>query len=441
MAKKSSLHFIELSRRFIQSITTKRKYRVNEKDFTRDRKLPFATMAFCMIRLLRQNIQVEVNSYFSASNRLKTSNQMSVTSSAFVQSRKKIKPEMFSDLSKIIATDFYLDNDENIKLYKGHRVLSVDGSTINLPLTDELKNIYGLFNNQTKTDDVVIGRVSILYDVLNEIVLDGKLCSIQEAEVPLSREHFKYAKKGDLIIMDRAYPSFESLYLMIQLGIHGLFRCKHTFSNVVKNFYDSNKKEQTIEIRPGKNHSFEGLPYDKNSALTVRMIRIVLPSGEVEILMTTLLDNKKYLHKEFKDLYFKRWPIETYYDRFKNIIGVENFSGTSDQFIQQEFNCALYMSNLQSILTKEAQEEANEKYQNRKYEYKINSSLSLCNIRTKLVELFTSKKENEVIMQELKILFVLNVVPVRPNRSFIRKHDKYRTRTKPKQFNNRRCVL
>jgi len=441
MAKKSSLHFIELSRRFIESITTKRKYRVNEKDFTRDRKLTFATMSFCMIKLLRQNIQVELNSYFSAVNRFKTTNQLSVTSSAFVQSRKKIKPEMFSDLSKIIATDFYQDNDENIKLYKGHRVLGIDGSTLNLPLTDEIKNIYGLFNNQTKTDDVVIGRVSILYDVLNEIVLDGKLCSIQEAEVPLSRKHFEHAKKGDLIIMDRAYPSFESLYLMIQLGIHGLFRCKHTFSNVVKNFYDSNKKEQTIEIRPGKNHSFEGLPYNKNSTLTVRMIRIVLSSGEVEILMTTLLDNKKYLHKEFKDLYFKRWPIETYYDRFKNIIGVENFSGTSEQFIQQEFNCALYMSNLQSILTKEAQEEANEKYQNRKYEYKINSSLSLCNIRIKLVELFTSKKENEVIMQELKTLFVLNVVPVRPNRTFIRDPDKYRTRTKPKQFNNRRCVL
>lgn len=441
MAKKSSLCFIELSRRFIQSITTKRKYRVNEKDFTRDRKLTFDTMSFCMLKLLRQNIQVELNSYFSVSNRLKTNTPMSVTSSAFVQSRKKIKPEMFSDLSRIIATDFYQDNDENIKLYKGHRVLSIDGSTINLPLTDEIKKIYGLFNNQTKTDDVVIGRVSILYDVLNEIVLDGKLCSIKEAEVPLSREHFKYAKKGDLIIMDRAYPSFESLYLMIQLGIHCLFRCKHTFSNVVKNFYDSNKKEQTIEIRPSENHSFKGLPYNRNSTLTVRMIRIVLPSGEVEILMTTLLDNKKYLHKEFKDLYFKRWPIETYYDRFKNIIGVENFSGTSDQFIQQEFNCALYMSNLQSILTKEAQEEANEKYQNRKYEYKINSSLSLCNIRTKLVELFTSKKENEVIMQELKTLFVLNVVPVRPNRTFERKPDKYRQRTKPKQFHNRRTVL
>ena len=99
------------------------------------------------------------------------------------------------------------------------------------------------------------------------------------------------------------------------------------------------------------------------------------------------------------------------------------------------------MSNLQSILTKEAQDEAQEKYKNRKYEYKINSSLSLSFIRSRLVELFASKKNNEQIMQELKNLFVLNVIPVRPGRNFSRDPDKYRTRTKPRQFNNRRVVL
>ena len=61
MAKKSALNFIDLSRRFIQSIATKQKYRVSEKDFTRSRKLTFATMALCMIKLLKQNLQVELN--------------------------------------------------------------------------------------------------------------------------------------------------------------------------------------------------------------------------------------------------------------------------------------------------------------------------------------------------------------------------------------------
>jgi len=64
----------------------------------------------------------------------------------------------------------------------------------------------------------------------------------------------------------------------------------------------------------------------------------------------------------FKDLYFERWKIETFYDRLKNIINIENFSGTSPQFILQEFNCALYMSNMQTILIEDAESEVKEIY-------------------------------------------------------------------------------
>lgn len=441
MAKKTGLDFINLSKEFIELLSTKQKYRIREKDFTRERKLTFSELSLCMLRLIRQNIQVELNKYFSDIKKSLMDKSFSFTSSAFVQSRKKIKPDMFYDLNNLIATDFYQDNDEVVELYKGHRLLSIDGSTINLPVNKETKEIYGTFNNQKQTNDVVIARVSILYDILNEIVVDGKLSNFNIGEVTLSRHHIQLAKENDIIIMDRAYPSFESMYEMQQKKVHFIYRCKINFSNAVNQFYESNQKDAVIEIKPKQHDSFKDLPYDKNTSINVRMLSIELPSGEREILMTSLLDNKIYPYSDFKFLYFKRWGIETYYNRFKNIIGVEHFSGISNQFIQQEFNCALYMSNLQSILTKEAQQEADEKYEHRHYEYKINSSLSLCFIRNKILELFTSKKDNESIMKELKTLFVTNVIPIRPDRTFERNPDKYRQRTKPKQFTNRRIVL
>lgn len=441
MAKKSELHFIEVSKKFIQSITTKQRYRISEKDFTRERKLTFETMALCMINLLRQNIQVELNSYFSITNSLAKIHYDTVTSSAFIQNRKKIKPDMFYDLSKLMVKEFYQDNDENINLYKGHRLLGIDGSTINLPVNNSTKAIYGTVTNQNKVDDVIIGRVSILYDLLNEIVLDGKLMPFSNGEVTMSRCHLTDIKQGDIVIMDRAYPNFQSIYLMQKESIYFIYRCKVNFSNEVTKFYESKKKEAIIEIKPTQNHSFKDLPYNKDASIKVRMLRIELSSGETEILMTSLLNKEIYPRSDFKKLYFKRWGMETFYNRFKNIIGVENFSGTTNQFIQQEFNCALYMSNMQSILTKEAQAEANEKYQDRMYEYRVNSSLSLCFIRKRLIELFSSKKESQEIMLELKQLFIANVIPIRPNRTFERNPNKYRQRTKPKQFNNRRTIL
>ena len=146
-----------------------------------------------------------------------------ITSSAFIQSRKKLKPELFYALHQLMVSEYYKDNDANVKLYKGMRVLSIDGSTINLPITPSTVAEYGIYNNQKKTDDVVIGRVSVLYDVLNEIVLDGVLRPFSEGEVALSREQFVYAQKGDLIFMDRAYTSFDSAYTLQQMEVHFLF--------------------------------------------------------------------------------------------------------------------------------------------------------------------------------------------------------------------------
>lgn len=441
MAIKPNSHFTSLSSDFIYSSETKKLYRITDKDFIRNRKLPFEELVLCMLKLLRHNIQSEVNTFFKELRGTVKSSVKKITSSAFVQSRRKLKPDLFFDLNNLIARDYYLDNDEKVKLYKGHRVLAVDGSTINLPLTKELINIYGTFNNQKQTDDVIVARVSVLYDVLNELVLDGKLVPFSEGEVPLSHGHLNYAGKGDLIIMDRAYTSFDSAYKMQQRGIEFLFRCKQTFSNQVKAFYESGKQEDVIEIKPKQHKSFKGLPYKPESAIQVRMLRIELSSGETEILMTSLLDTEKYQHQEFAQLYFERWKVETFYNRFKNIIGVENFSGTSNQFIQQEFNCALYMSNMQTILMEDAQMEADKKYENRKYQYKINNSLSLGFIRERLVQLFSKKAESHTLLKELEELFIINVVPIRTGRTNKREPDKYRQRTRPKQFKNRRAVI
>src|SRR5690606_13632041 len=278
-------------------------------------------------------------------------------------------------LHHVIVSEYYQDNDETVKLYKGLRILSIDGSTVSLPLTADIVKRYGTFNNQKKTDDVAIGRVSVMYDVLNDFVIDGLLRPFSEGEVTLSREHFSYAQQGDLIIMDRAYTSFESAYLLRERGVHFLFRCKETFSNQVKAFSQSAQQEAVVSIKAKQHKSFKALPYAKDSTIKVRLLRIVLDNGEPEILMTSLLDEKEFPYSIFKELYFKRWRVETFYNRFKNIISVERFSGTSHLFIQQEFNCALYMSNMQTILTQEAQYEADKKYENRKYEYKINQSV------------------------------------------------------------------
>lgn len=361
----------------------------------------------------------------------------SFTKSAFVQCRKKIQPEVFKKLSGMLIDEFYTDNELGIKLWNGFRVLAVDGSSITLPFTKELKKIYGLTKNQTNTG-VVQARVSVLYDVLNKYVLDSQLSPKSVGERALGLLHIEKSRTNDLIIYDRGYPSYDFINTHLTKSIDYLMRVKVSFSGVTKSFIASNKRSQIVEIYPGKNVDISDKQYDKNTPIKVRLLRVDLPCGETELLITSLLHNKKYPNKTFKELYFKRWGVETYYDELKNKLKVEYFSGYSNQSILQDFNAAIFISNVQTLIVSDLEDEIKEQTKNRKIAYKVNTNLSYGFLKNKIITLFFSNTEMEDIVNQLKILFKQELVPIRPNRSNKRNIGKYRRREKPKVTKNQR---
>lgn len=282
-----------------------------------------------------------------------------------------------------------------------------------------------------------------MYDVLNKYAIDGVLAPLSQGEGILAIEHLKYAKKGDLIIYDRGYPSFELMYRHIKCNMQFLIRVKISFSKITKAFYESKKKSSVVEMFPNRNTKFSDKEYDKNTTIKVRLIRIELPSGETEILITSLLNAKKYPHKLFKDLYFKRWRVETFYDELKNKLKVGYFSGYSDNSIQQDFNAALFVSNIQTLLVKEVNEELAETKETKetKYLYKVNTNLSYGFLKDRIIELLFSCSNIDDTLEELNNLFRRHTIPVRPYRKHKREVDKFRRRSKPMVTKNSRDAI
>ena len=359
------------------------------------------------------------------------------TKSAFVQYRKKLKPEIFQHLSDVIVQEFYTDNELGVKLWNGFRVFGVDGSVLTLPQTDELRNIYGEQKNQNQSG-VVQARVSVLYDVLNNIVIEGILSPLTTGEGKLALEHLLHVNENDLIIYDRGYPSFELIYNHIKQNSNFVIRSKGSFSNITSAFIKRGKSTQIVDIYPGQHNKIIDKEYDKDTSVKVRLVRVELPSGEVELLITSLLDFTIHKTKDFKELYFKRWGIETFYDELKNKLKVENFSGYSNQSILQDFYAALFVSNVQTLIVSELEDEINEHTKETKYKYKVNSNLSYGFLKGRIVTLFFSNNNMDETIDELKTLFKKHLVPIRPNRSFTRNSDKYRTRKKPIVTKNQR---
>jgi len=388
-----------------------------------------------MMNFLRKSLSLEIGNFVKHVKFFIGNHKISEFSkSAFVQVRKKIDPEIFKHLNNKLITEFYTDNDASIKLWRGFRLLAVDGSRLTLPNTEELKNEYGQTNNQYPSG-IVQAKVSVLYDVLNNYVLDGKLTSVSVGEIASALNHLDYTSPKDLIIYDRGYPCFQLIFEHYRRNIDFVIRAKKNFNHQTMAFFTSGKITRIIKIYPGTNTKISDKPYNNQTYKMVRLVRVELPNGEPEILITSLLDTKKYPSKIFKSLYFQRWGVEKFYDEFKNKLKAEYFSGYSKNSILQDFYAALFVSNIQSLIVGEINEEL-QLNKKTKYVYKVNNNLSYGLLKDRIVTLFYSKTQTDVIHAELKDLLKKHLIPIRPDRKFERHKDKYRNRQRPKVTKN-----
>jgi len=116
---------------------------------------------------------------------------------------------------------------------------------------------------------------------------------------------------------------------------------------------------------------------------------------------------------------------------------MEYFSGYFYNSVMQDFYIAMFVSNIQTLITGQLEETLN-KNSLTKYTYKVNNSLSYGFMKDRIVVLFFSWNNAEKIMNELRNLFKDHLIPIRPNRSFVRVMKKYRGKTKPIVTKNQR---
>lgn len=439
MKKKTPQFILKKLKQYIYSTEIQNIYKMNHNDFTRNRKLSFPKIILFLINRITKSLSIEIDNIvrvFSPDKKLNTGSYF--TNSAFVQSRKKIDAEVFTFLSKNLIDEFYTDN--TFKKWHGYRILAVDGSNLTLPNTKELMKEFGSEQIHLK-EPIIQGRISLLYDVLNGFVIDSILAPIAKSERVLALGHLDYAGKGDLIIYDRGYPSFDMIYEHKERNIDFLFRAKKNFNKHTEEFVESKPKTQLIELKPRPRTDYKNKNYSCNESILVRMDKVKLPDGTIEVLISSLVNTDKYRNNIFKDLYFKRWKVETFYDELKNKLKLGSFSGNSKHVIYQDFYSTIFVSNIQTLLIEEINEEIKEERGSKKYEYKINTNVSYGIIKNRIIELFFTDQEITKTISEIKELLKKHIIPIRPNRKHKRESRKYDQRKRPRTFVNQRDAI
>jgi hypothetical protein len=186
----------------------------------------------------------------------------------------------------------------------------------------------------------------------------------------------------------------------------------------------SSSVDSTVNLSPNQDAKAaciaRGIRHD---ALRVRLIKVVLTTGEIEILATSLMDESRYCHDQFQALYFLRWGVEEDIKVKKHRLEIENFSGLSVESIYQDVHAKVLTQNLARLVAWIAEPIIEETTKQRKHDYQLNFTQALSKMKHTVVSLLTACHPDR-LLKALVVLFTKTVEPIRPGRSVERKKSR-----------------
>ena len=384
-----------------------------EKDFTRKRKLPLKQVLNCVLSMTGKSLRGELMDYFNLSLK-------APTVSALVQQRNKINFTAFEALFHS-----FTESVDECSLYKGYRLLAVDGSDLHTPTNkDEKSSFYEGTNGQKPYN---LFHLNALYDLQRRLYVDAVVQGSKH-----ENEHRAFVTMVDkdnssiptIYIADRGYESYNNMAHVIEKGQKFLIRVKDLGGNgissrlklndssfdidVVLNLTrkQTNKAKETLDYLP-HNVNFDFLPKTcrKNIPcnpymLKFRLVRFEIADNSYELLVTNL-DKEKFNIAELKELYAMRWGIETSFRDLKYSLSLSYFHSKKTEHILQEIFARLTMYNFAELITSHVVI----KQKNRKYSYRINFAAAVHICRNFFLK--------NISPSDIEALLLMHLLPVR----------------------------
>jgi hypothetical protein len=288
---------------------------INKKIIKRERKIDFRHILYGSIYKSVNNtsfdtVTYQINKIFIDKNVDKT-----ITKTSFIKKKNNIDPKYFLEINNSIIDYIY-------KKIKNPRIIGVDGSFLNL---HKNFNEYG-YEYASDNKNYCKAIISCIYDIENKIPINYYLFK-QRNERDAFKQQIKYLRKGDIVIFDRGYFSYDIIDILNNKGINYIFRLKN------------NKKEVTHLINNNlKEYIFKYKNIDN------KVVHYNIDDLSEDYYLYTNLIHKSI--DELKDLYWKRWCIETHFKESKYNLALNNINLKTDISLQQE----IYIHNLIFIL-------------------------------------------------------------------------------------------
>ncbi|MDO4292336.1 MAG: IS4 family transposase [Eubacteriales bacterium] len=367
------------------------------KDFSRFRKFSVDTLIRFLVAQGSSSTKVELLDFFDFDSN-------APSSSAFCQQRAKLKPEAIQETFDVFNASLIALEQPVHCVAPGYRCLAVDGSSVSFYSTPRFSPEDYFVSQGHSIKGFYSLHVNALFDIDRHLYTDVELQSVHakdefRAFCSMADRQPLLPETKDIYIGDRGYCSYNNMAHVLEKGQYFLFRSKDVLSKgILKNLglptegvFDetvtitvTRRKSKRIQPPPGshlrfigQDISFDYVEYgsDDTYTMTFRVVRIPLPSGSYECLVTNL-PREEFPPERLAELYFSRWQIECAYRDLKYTIGMDSFHSCKAMFIEQEVLARLLLYNITEALVQSTVVENGDT----KHEYKVNftSATHIC---------------------------------------------------------------
>ena len=338
--------------------------------------------------------------YDNATYMINSKNNTTISASTFKKKNNFITSNDVIILNKKLLNVIYSDNKP--------RIIAVDGTYLKCLKSLHSDGVKYASSNETYTQLLVSG----LYDINDGLLINyNHSYSLNERECLI--EQLDYINKGDTLILDRGYYSFELMNILHQRGINYIFRVKNTLKEVKQLLISHN----------------DSIIIGHNKIVTYSITN----NATSYYLITNLLDSNI---NHLKNLYNDRWSIETHFKSAKYYTSLLNLGSRQIESLLRDIhmhNCVYILyHNFSNIITPIIN----------KKNYRLNDKICIKIFTHDILHILLYKKKYKNPIKK-----IISILPV----TYIRKKDRHFTRESirvvsswyirpQKNRDNRHCV-
>ena len=307
--------------------------------FTRDRHLTLPRIAAMMMSGMCASVQAELDTLFGHLKGLAVRSR-EVSAQAFSKARKGFSAELFRLAGRHLLA--LAQPQIDAARWNGLRVVAADASRLRVSTRA---------NAKLSADHYAFA----LFLPGAELTLHASLHPADGSERQMLFEALDELDAGrDLLVLDRGYVGNTMVASLAQRGLGFCLRADTRGWRCVADFLRSGASEQVVTLAAPR--AAEASIYEIQAIpTTVRLIRDVTPSGNIRVLMTNLLDARRYPAEQFGALYHRRWRVEEAFKRIKHRLRLEAPSGLTYLAFQQDFAAKVLADNLCQLLSAETE--------------------------------------------------------------------------------------